>query len=300
MRQSARFKAILQALFVTFLWSTSWILIKLTLQDIPPLIFAGLRYTLAAVVLLPGMITYRHQLKSITRRDWFYLAILGLVFYTIAQGGQFLALNFLDTLTVSLLLNFTTVFVAVFSIFLLNEAPTLRQWIGIGVFLTGVLVYFYPALPSSGTGLGFLFAAVTIIANAAAVLFGRWVNRRKDLPPRLVTTISMGVGSVLLLGLGVVVEPFPKLDLANIAVIAWLGVVNTALAFTLWNHSLQVLKAYESSMINNTMLIQIGVLAWIFLGERPDLLQGVGMMIAIIGTFIASANRAAKPLKPVK
>ena len=39
--------ALLQALFVTFLWSTSWVLIKLGLRDIPALTFAGLRYGLA-------------------------------------------------------------------------------------------------------------------------------------------------------------------------------------------------------------------------------------------------------------
>jgi drug/metabolite transporter (DMT)-like permease len=46
-------QAVLQALLVTFLWSTSWVLIKIGLQDIPALTFAGLRYSLAFVCLLP-------------------------------------------------------------------------------------------------------------------------------------------------------------------------------------------------------------------------------------------------------
>lgn len=40
-------RAVLQALLVTFLWSTSWVLIKIGLADIPALTFAGLRYVLA-------------------------------------------------------------------------------------------------------------------------------------------------------------------------------------------------------------------------------------------------------------
>ena len=44
---------------------------------------------------------------------------------------------------------------------------------------------------------------------------------------------------------------------------------NTALAFTWWNLSLQRLSAVESAGINNTMLIQIGLLAWVFLDEAP-------------------------------
>ena len=41
----------LQALFVTFLWSTSWVLIKFGLQEIPAIGFAGLRYALAFLLL---------------------------------------------------------------------------------------------------------------------------------------------------------------------------------------------------------------------------------------------------------
>lgn len=47
--------AIVQAVFVTFLWSTSWVLIKIGLDDLalPPLTFAGRRYLLAALIVLP-------------------------------------------------------------------------------------------------------------------------------------------------------------------------------------------------------------------------------------------------------
>ena len=50
---SPHHRAVLQALFVTFLWSISFVLIKFGLEDIPPLLFAGLRYMLAFLVLLP-------------------------------------------------------------------------------------------------------------------------------------------------------------------------------------------------------------------------------------------------------
>ena len=51
----ARPTAIAQALLVTFLWSTSWVLIKIGLNDLvlPPITFAALRYALAALVLMP-------------------------------------------------------------------------------------------------------------------------------------------------------------------------------------------------------------------------------------------------------
>ena len=44
-------RALAQAVFVTFLWSTSWVLIKFGLEAMPPLLFAGLRYGLASLIL---------------------------------------------------------------------------------------------------------------------------------------------------------------------------------------------------------------------------------------------------------
>jgi drug/metabolite transporter (DMT)-like permease len=55
--------------------------------------------------------------------------------------------------------------------------------------------------------------------------------------------------------------------LVNWATVLWLAVVNSAIAFTLWNRILRTLTAMDPSIINNTMLFQITLLAWVFLGE---------------------------------
>ena len=123
MKFSERWRAVFLALFVTFLWSTSWVLIKRSLAEIPPLTFAGLRYALAALILLPGLGRQRAVLASLTGKEWRQLIVLGLVFYTLTQGGQFLTLNYLPAITFSLMLNFSAVLVAVFGIFALKEIP---------------------------------------------------------------------------------------------------------------------------------------------------------------------------------
>ena len=76
------------------------------------------------------------------------------------------------------------------------------------------------------------------------------------------------------------------------AIIAWLAIVNTALAFTLWNSSLRRLAAVESATINNTMLIQIAVLAWVFLGETPGTAGAAGIVIVSLGAFLTTAPAA--------
>ena len=70
-------------------------------------------------------------------------------------------------------------------------------------------------------------------------------------------------------------------------IIAWLAVVNTALAFTLWNLSLRHLDAGESAVINNTMMLQIALLGWIFLDEAPTALQWLGLVVVSAGIAIS-------------
>jgi drug/metabolite transporter (DMT)-like permease len=288
MRFSPRSIALLQALFVTFLWSTSWVLIKRTLPEIPPLTFAGLRYTLAFLILLPGMHKYQAEIRALSSSDWKRLVLLGLVFYTLTQGGQFITLVYLEAVPFSLLLNFTSILVAIFGIFFLKEIPSRLQWFGILVFLAGVFVYFSPTAKPVGGWLGITLAAVTVLANAAAAILGRSVNRAGQNSPLVVTVISMGSGAIVLLGLGLMVQGLPAISPSAWAVIIWLAVVNTAMAFYLWNKSLQLLSAVESSIINNTMLVQIALLAWLFLGEQLNAANMLGLTLATAGIFIVN------------
>ncbi len=296
-------QAVAQALFVTFLWSTSWVLIKIGLADLPALTFAGLRYTLALLILLP--LAARPGLRSawaaVTRRQWALLALLGLVYYAVTQGAQFVALAYLPAVTVSLLLNFTSALVAVAGVAWLGERLQPHQWAGIALNLVGVLIYFRPAGLPPGAWMGLAVALVGVAANAASALLGRRVNRGGSLPPVLVTTAGMAVGAPLLLGAGVALQGMPELTGRAWALIGWLAAVNTALAFTLWNRSLASLTAVQASLINSTMLVQIALLALLFRGERVDAAGAVGLALAALGVVLVQVPAwpawRSKPLR---
>ena len=140
---SPRARSVLLALFVTVLWSSSWVLVKLGLEDIPPLPFAGLRYALACVCLLPFALRPRHlaALRRLSVAAWARLVLLGLLFYSLTQGSQFLSLCYLPAMTVSLLLSFTSVLVALLGILLLQERLTRLQWGGTGLYLAGEYLF---------------------------------------------------------------------------------------------------------------------------------------------------------------
>lgn len=285
---------VLQALLVTFLWSTSWILIKIGLDDIPALTFAGLRYTLAFLVLAPFAVfnaEHREAIRSLSPRRWWQLFVLGLIFYTLTQGAMFVALDQLPAMPVSLLLSFSPVAVALLAIPWLGERPTRVQWVGTGIFLSGLGIYFFPFdVPLQPVGL--LAALFGLATNVISSVMGREVNRRRDLSPLVVTVISMGFGAIALLVVGLVVQGLPELDSRSWGIIVYLAVVNTALAFTLWNHTLRRLTAMESSIINNTMLLQIVILAWALLGEPLGWQAVLGISLAAVGALLVQLRRA--------
>lgn len=285
---SPQLLAILLALLVTFLWSTSFVIIKFGLKEIPPLTFAGLRYSIAFVCLLPFLFSKKNisVVKNLEKKDWIKLVLLGILFYAFTQGTQFIGLSLLPAVTVSLWLNFTPLIVTVMAIFLIKEFPTMLQWIGVVLFIIGILTYFYPVSLSEDQSLGLVVMTIGVVANSSSAILGRSVNRKGNINPLVVTVVSMGIGSAILLTIGIIVQGFPPISFENILYLLWLAVVNTAIAFTIWNYTLRTLTAMESSIINGTMLIQIAVLAWIFLGEAISIKEISGMLIAALGAVM--------------
>jgi drug/metabolite transporter (DMT)-like permease len=289
--------AVLQALFVTLLWSSSWVLIRIGLVDIPALTFAGLRYSLAFICTLPFF--FRAGQLSVVRRislkSWLSLLALGVLYYTITQGTLFVGLELLPAVSVSLLLNLTPIVVAILGIIYLHERLTGLGWAGVLLSIIGSGLYYLPFVYTSGIELGYVVVIAGMLANAASSVLGRGINRRGDIPPLTVTVVSMGFGSLIMLAGGLLFQGLPDLGIRHWALILWLAVISTALAFTLWNHTLRTLTATESSVINNTLLIQISVLAYLFLGETLTWKEIAGLVVAGIGALLVQVRRDRRP-----
>lgn len=287
-RMNRRTLAILQASLVVFLWSTSYVLIKIGLNDIPPLTFAGLRYGVASLAL--GLIflgsSRRAELSRLTPADWLRLVSLGLLLYAATQGASFLALARLPAITVNLIWSFSSAAVALLGMGLLKERPARLQWVGLLLALLGAFAYFGPAQLVGAERLGVLIAVVGVAANSLAALLGRSVNRTASTSPVWVTFVSMVVGAFVLLSSGLLIEGVPSISRQGWAIILLLALVNTAFAFSLWNLTLRTLSAFESSVINGTMMIWIPILAIGFLGETMESGEILGILLAAVGTLL--------------
>jgi drug/metabolite transporter (DMT)-like permease len=159
---------------------------------------------------------------------------------------------------------------------------------GVVLVAVGAVLYFGGEL--GATTAGIVAALVALGSNGAAALLGRSVNRAGVLPAVAITAGSMAMGASVLVFIAVGLEGIPHISLRGWLIILWLAVVNTAFAFTLWNVSLQRLTALESASINNTMLVQIAVLAWIFLGEAPGAVGLVGIALVSAGVYLVQAT----------
>ena len=258
---------------------------------LPPLTFAGLRYGLAAALLVGWTRTGpRRAIHVVERSAWRPLIALGAVMYALTQGAQFVAIDSQPAATTNLFLAMTPLAVAATSAAVLGENTTRRQQAGALVVIAGAAVYFGGDL--GATPVGVAAALICLASNSAATLLGRAVNRTARHSAVAVTAVSMSAGAVLLLATGLLVDGLPHVSWSAAAIVAWLAVVNTAFAWTWWNHAQRVLTATEAAAINTTMAVQIPLLAWVFLDERLGVPEIAGIVIVVVGV---TAMRAARP-----
>jgi len=291
---SRRLTAIVLACVVTLLWSSSYILIKIGLEGLPPLTFAGLRYFAAFVALL---LAYPIRGRSLPRglggATWRALAALGLTTYAIVPAAMFVSLKLLPVNSTNLIFQAgIPLTVAVFSGLLLNEPTSRRQWAGVLLTVAGVYLFF-PALPQGGEALGAVLAAVAAVGGAAGNLLTRHLMRDRPLRAGDVSMISMGIGSTLLLLASRFVEPFPDLTASTVILLFWLSLINTALAFTLWNVALRTLTALEGGVIANAQIIEVALMAWLVLGEQLAGVRIAAALVILLGVTLVQWRRPA-------
>ena len=283
-----RTRGLIVALLVTFLWSSSYILTKFGLVDTKPLTLVGFRYLIASLVLVPIAIM-RGEHKKIQGSDWGKLAFLGFLGYTVAQGFQCVGLSYLPAVTVTLLLNLTSVTVLILEYVINRKKPSRQQLFGVSIAIAGAFLFFRDSIG------GFNIQGVTITLLSGAgwasyMVAGKNLFREQDLSPLGSSAFTMGFGTAIMSVTAFVLEGFSAIPLSSWSIIIWLGVVNTAVAFFLWNFALEQIDAFRLSVLQNTMLIQITILSILILGETYSLVKYIYMGILFVGAYIVQTE----------
>ncbi len=141
MNVSSRMRATIEALLVTFMWSSSYVLTKIGLYDVPPLTLVGFRYLIASLILLPLAIS-RGEHRTISGHALWRLGLLGLLGYTVAQGLQCVGLYYLPSISVTLILNFTPILVLLLNRVVTGGTPRRDQVAGMTLVILAASLFF--------------------------------------------------------------------------------------------------------------------------------------------------------------
>jgi drug/metabolite transporter (DMT)-like permease len=285
--------AILLGVIVTFLWATSVVLIRvgLTKEGVDPIGFAGVRFTLAALLLLPlalPRLRAAHAWRA-GRRPLLGVAVYGLLVFCVAQVAFVLALGELPASTVGLLMGLGPVVTAVVVMRSQQERASAVQVVGIAVLIAGVVAFFGMALPEAATPTALLAGIAIPLTIGGSAKLGRHLAveaRRLFGGPLGLTALAMSVGGVATLVLALVLEGVPSFSQRAWFLIIWLAAVNTALTYTLWTQTQRTLRAVESSVLGDLTVILIAVLGWFVLDESLEPLQIAGLIVAVVGVAI--------------
>ena len=283
--------ALLEGILVAAIWASSFVFIKMGLVYIGPLTLAGLRYSLAALVLLPWVLRQRERLTNLPRSMWLRLALLGLCAYTIANGAFNWGLKVIPATMMSFLMNLNPLLIFFASLVWLKEYPSRRQGLGLLVALFGSGLFFSGGL-EAGLTTGLVIALVGLVAFSAFGVLGREVAREQKVNTILLTAIPLAIGGLSLLSIAIPLEGLPHMTANAWALVLWLAVVNTALAYMLYNHALKELTALEMNVLLNISPMITAIWAWVLLGERLSGVEWAGMIVMVIGVGLVQQVRS--------
>jgi drug/metabolite transporter (DMT)-like permease len=121
------------------------------------------------------------------------------------------------------------------------------------------------------------------VGFSAFGVLSREVARERQVSTLLLTALPLAIGGACLLVIGLPLEGLPHMTLTAWGLVLWLAVVNTAVAYVLYNHALRVLTALEMNILLNATPLVTALWAWFLLAERLTWIEGAGMLVAVTG-----------------
>lgn len=287
--KASRLLAIGEGLLVTLILGSSLVFVKIALVSAGPLTIVALRYLLAFLLLLPFML--RHEgLKHWSSSLWLRFFFIGVSFYVIGNGALFWGLKYIPATTGSLLLSLIPLLVLCTSILWLKEVPARWQLAGVLIGLTGSALFFSSGF-KAGEPLRIGIVAIGLAGNAAYGILGREIAREGQVDTLSLTAIPLAFGAMLLLPLAYLLEGLPDFSWRALGIVLLLAVVHTACVYTLYNHALKMLTAFEMSALVSLTPLVTAFLAWLLLDERLNMIQITGMVTVIIGVVLVQRGK---------
>jgi drug/metabolite transporter (DMT)-like permease len=280
---SARWLVPAALLTVYIVWGSTYFAIKLVLESFPPFLMAGARFIVAGALLF-GICRVRGEPVP-TFRQWRAALLVGLLLLVCGNGLVVFAQRSVASGLAAILIASVSLWATLFS-GLFGLWPTLRQWAGIAVGMSGLVVLNLGSdLRGNPVGVGMLLLA------AMSWAFGSVLSRRLDLPPgAMASACEMLCGGVVMLVLGAVRGELIPQTATTSAVLAflYLTLFGSLLAFSAYVLLLKRASAAVATSygyVNPVVAVLLGVG---FGGERIGTQTVVALGVILSGVALVA------------
>lgn len=280
------YKAALAALVTVLLWASAFVGIRMAADTYSPGALAFGRITVAALVL--GAIALRYRRPFPRGTALLLVAIYGAAWFAAYTVVLNTAEHHLDAGTAAMLVNVAPILVAVFAGLFLDEGFPRPLLIGIAIAFSGVILI---GIGGSGGGsandaTGIALGLLAALLYAFGVLTQKIALRRID--AFTATFLGAAAGAVVLLPFAPqFVAETATVPAGGIALVVYLGVFPTAIAFTTWAYALARTNAGRLTATTLTVPAIAITLSWAILGELPTVLGMLGGALCLLGVAIS-------------
>jgi drug/metabolite transporter (DMT)-like permease len=289
-------KTLLAFGFIYFVWGSTYLAIRVGVHEVPPLMFAAMRF-FAAGAALYGWTMMRGE-KAPTTRQWISACILAVLIFVGDYGLLFWAEIRVPSGIAAVMMATIPVFIALGEIvFLGTQKLTGRLAIALVVGIAGVAVLTLRTLNLSGMPVEPLGAAALIVAamcwGVATIL-----TRKLELPPSKVVSsgAQMLAGGIMLFVFSAMFGEFGRFDVRAVSSGAWwalayLVVVGSIIGYTayLWLlHHQSPTKVGTYAYVNPVVAVVVG---YFLGGEELGMRTVVGAVLVVVSVVMITTSR---------
>ena len=280
-------KAHLLLVLMTFIWGSTFVLIKAALAAISPLLFNAIRMTLAAMIMA---LVYRKQLAGLTPQALKGGLLVG-IFLFLGYELQTSGLGLTTPSKSAFLTGVSTVLVPLFLVIFWRARTHLWRTLGIGLAFVGLFLMTVPASREAmadfaKVNTGDLLSLGCAVAFAFQIIFiGR---ATRHFPFEQIAVLQLSVAAVLMLITAPVLE-HPRFQLSQtvLAAILITGVLCTAVGFTVQAWAQQFTPASHAALIFTLEPVFAWLTSFVYLHERLGTRAGVGALLIVAGVLVS-------------
>ncbi|WP_426444858.1 O-acetylserine/cysteine exporter [Siccibacter colletis] len=278
----------LLAMLVVVAWGLNFVVIKVGLHNMPPLLLAGLRFLLVA---FPALLFVARPKIPLRLMLGYGLTI---------SFGQFAflfcAINFgMPAGLASLVLQAQAFFTIILGAVTFGERLQRRQLVGITLAVFGILVLVEASLTGQHVALlGFMLTLAAAFSWACGNIFNKKIMMLEQRPAimslvvwsALIPIVPFFVASLLLDGPAVMLRSLVEIDTVTVASLVYLAFVATIIGYGIWGTLLGRYETWRVAPLSLLVPVVGMASAALLLDEHLSLLQMIGAVMIMAGLYI--------------